>query len=210
MDVVLEEGRTKVFARALDWPGWNRSAKTPDLAIDALLDYAPRYAEVAARAGLKVPKHPDITVVERLTGTATTDFGAPDARATIDAEPLTGKALERRIALLQAAWDTFDAVAAASSEELRKGPRGGGRNRSKVVAHVLEAERGYAPKIGVRTKAVAIDDVEAIAAKRAAIIEALRRGDHDPKWPLRYWIERTAWHVLDHAWEIEDKQLNRA
>ena len=26
-------------------------------------------------------------------------------------------------------------------------------------------------------------------------------------WPLRYLIRHTAYHALDHAWEMEDKDL---
>jgi hypothetical protein len=25
------------------------------------------------------------------------------------------------------------------------------------------------------------------------------------RWPARYAIRRSAWHALDHAWEIEDR-----
>ncbi len=206
VSVVLEEGRAKVFARALDWPGWCRWAKTPELAIDALLDYAPRYLDVAERAGLKFAVEPEIVVVERLPGNATTEFGAPSAISSADSETLRGKELERQIALLSASWDAFDAITATSTEALRKGPRGGGRDRTKVIEHVLEAERGYVPKLGVRTKKSGADDAVTIAANRALVCDALRSGVVDPKWPLRYWIDRTAWHVLDHAWEIEDKQ----
>ena len=206
VSIVLEEGRTRVFARALGWPGWCRSGKTADLAIDALFEYAPRYAIVAELANQRFSVEPAFDVVERLPGDATTEYGAPSARATADSAPLRGEELERQVRLLEASWAVFDEVAATSTETLRKGPRGGGRDRTKVVLHVLEAERGYVPKIGVRTKKSEADDSLTISANRAAVSDALRSGVADPKWPLRYWIDRSAWHVLDHAWEIEDKQ----
>jgi hypothetical protein len=28
------------------------------------------------------------------------------------------------------------------------------------------------------------------------------------KWPLRYLIRHTAYHTLDHAWEMEDKSVD--
>jgi hypothetical protein len=28
-------------------------------------------------------------------------------------------------------------------------------------------------------------------------------------WPLRYLIRHTAYHTMDHAWEMEDKDLDR-
>jgi hypothetical protein len=42
--------------------------------------------------------------------------------------------------------------------------------------------------------------------QRDAIADALRGGgDSGAAWAPRYLIRRTAWHVLDHAWELEDK-----
>ena len=203
--LLLEEGRTKVFVRALPWPGWCRTAKTPELAIDQLLGHAPRYAQVAKRAGLTFPKTPLLEIVERVPGDSTTEFGAPSAHATADDEPLIGKELARWIALLEASWATIDEIAAASAEELVKGPRGGGRNRTKMLQHALDAERAYAPKIGARTKPADCSDSTAVAANRVAVIAALR-ADQSGKWPVRYWLHRSIWHVLDHAWEMQDKQ----
>jgi len=68
----------KAFACALDWPGWARAAKTEDLAIEALTSYADRYARIAAAAAARWPAAFDLEVVERLTGTTTTEFGALD------------------------------------------------------------------------------------------------------------------------------------
>ena len=206
VDLLLEEGTSRVFVRALQWPGWCRTAKTPDLAIDGLLEHAPRYALVAAKAGLTFPKAPRLEIVERVPGDSTTDFGAPSAHASADGESLQGKELYRWIALLEASWTLLDETAASSAEELQKGPRGGGRNRTKMLQHVLDAERAYAPKIGARTKPADGSDTSAVAANRTAIVSALKNSRGDAKWPLRYWFHRAIWHVLDHAWEMQDKQ----
>jgi hypothetical protein len=66
---------------------------------------------------------------------------------------------------------------------------------------VREAERSYARKVGVRLPPrTPWDD------QREAIADALGDPDHQGgAWPVRYLIRRTAWHVLDHAWELEDK-----
>jgi hypothetical protein len=102
-------------------------------------------------------------------------------------------------------------MAAAAPAELRKGPRGGGRDRDKMFAHVLDAEfEAYARKIGLRIHTPAIDDRAGIDAGRQAILDVLRRPfDGNPpeakNWLPRYTARRIAWHALDHAWEMEDR-----
>ncbi len=192
----LEVGRTWVFASALDWPGWCRRGKGEEAAVEALLEYADRYAVVAGpgfAAG-------DLTIVGRVRGTMTTDFGAPDARGEWDAEPLDAPETARHAGLLAASWRVFDDVVAGAPPELRKGPRGGGRDRDAVADHVREAERGYGPKAGIR-----IPPRTPWPDQRAMLLGAFESGVPDAAWPLRYAIRRLAWHVLDHAWEIEDK-----
>jgi len=71
----LEVGTRRVFASAVDWPGWARSGKTEDEALHRLADYASRYAVAAEPTGLRFPSTYDFDVVERLPGSATTDFG---------------------------------------------------------------------------------------------------------------------------------------
>jgi hypothetical protein len=211
VDVVLEVGAKRVFATATDWPGWSRSARTEEAALEALLSYRDRYAPVAAAAGLKLPAQPSLTVAERVRGDATTDFGAPGAVARADFRPV-GAADARRIgALVAAAWETLDAVAASAPAELRKGPRGGGRDRDKMLAHVASAEAAYARKIGVRLREPAPGDREAWLTNRDALLAVLSSpsdGERlvQPKgWPLRYAAQRIAWHALDHAWEMQDR-----
>ena len=212
MYVYLEVAAKRTFACAVDWPGWCRSGKTEDAALEALLAYWPRYAKVAMAAGDTLPdvSPTDVHVVERLPGDATTEFGAPgqisdaDRRMLFDAEPL------RLAAYYEASWALMDEVATHAPQELRKGPRGGGRDRDKVVQHTLAAERSYASKLGLKLKEPDLADREAVLAFRAAISQAIHHGapEADPVkgWPLRYAVRRIVWHVLDHAWEIEDRR----
>jgi hypothetical protein len=214
--VYLETGKKRVFACSLDWPGWCRSGRDEHTALTALADYVDRYAAVPAQAGQPfVLEDFRLAVVERLPGTMTTDFGAPDVPAERDAEPVDPADGVRLAALLEASWQLLDQVAAQSAEELRKGPRGGGRDRTAIVAHVVAAEFSYARKLGVRHRAPRpgeVADVAAIAAMRSDLVAVVRAGGPaDPvrgkAWPVRYAVRRTAWHALDHAWEIEDRQL---
>jgi hypothetical protein len=198
IDVYLEVGQKRVFACAVDWPGWSRSGKTEDDAIGALLAYADRYAPVAKRAGLKLPAAREAKVVERVRGSATTDFGAPGELPEVDKAKVTPATGKRIAALVAAAWDTFDDVVKHAPLELRKGPRGGGRNRDKIVEHVRGAEEGYARAFGVRDK----------ENLHAALLDAIEHGrtrEDGGGWPPRKAARRIAWHALDHAWEIEDR-----
>lgn len=213
VNVFVELGERKSFAGAVDWPGWCRWGKGgEDAALEALAQYASRYDAVAERADVSLPRRPGVfKVVERMPGTATTDFGAPGVIGDCDAAAITALRAARFRALLVACWDMFDEVVATSPSQLRKGPRGGGRDRDKMVAHVLDAEAAYARKIGVRMKAPAYTDTAAVQQLRAAICEVLDApSDGEPLgekgWPARYAFRRIAWHVTDHAWEMEDRR----
>jgi hypothetical protein len=211
-DVSIEQGSKRTFAAALDWPGWCRSGKDEDSAIAALAAYAPRYAPVAKKARIAFdPKSATaFRVVEHLAGTATTDFGAPNSKAKRDTSPLAAPEGKRIAALLNAAWVIFDEVLAGAPAELRKGPRGGGRDRDQIADHVLGAEGAYVPKLGLRLKPPARDDRRGIAEFRAAIADVLGKPSTgkalvERGWPQRYAARRIAWHALDHAWEIQDR-----
>lgn len=192
---MLEVGKTWVFASALDWPGWCRRGKGEHAALDVLLDYADRYAAVVGDTF--VPGEPQ--VVDRLPGSATTDFGAPGAKSRWDDDPADAAEAERFAGLLDACWHYFDRVVAGAPARLRKGPRGGGRDRDAIADHVREAERSYGRKIGLR-----LPPPTPWQEQRDAFLTALRAGPSGD-WPTRYALRRFAWHVLDHAWEIEDK-----
>jgi hypothetical protein len=212
--VYLELGDKKVFACSIEFPGWCRGAKSEELALEALAAYAPRYAEVAKRAKVAFPAPAKagerFEVVERVQGGGATDFGIPHEIVEADAEPLTARQAARQVELMRAAWAVLDRVAKASPAELRKGPRGGGRDRDKMLGHVLEAEAAYARKLGVKRPPPEVGDTKAIKALRDELAETLR-GPSDgsplvPKgWPPRYALRRIAWHVLDHAWEMQDR-----
>lgn len=209
--VVIETGSKKVFASAIDWPGWSRSGKTEAGALAALAEYAARYRRVADLAGTG-PLPDAFDVVERVEGSGATDFGVPDRIAEVDHEPMWEAECHRQLSLLRACWDTFDEVASNVSAELRKGPRGGGRDRDAIIDHVVQADRGYGRRIGVRTPPFDSFDAGAVQAHHEAIYAVIPHLlDGEPGrpngWPARYFIRRAAWHVLDHAWEMEDKNL---
>lgn len=195
--IYIEVGAKRAFASALEWYGWTRSGRDSEAAQAALLAYAPRYAPVARAAGLRLPEGPELEVIETVAGDASTDFGVPGKPAAWDSRPFAAGEVERMIALLEATWSVFDRVVAKAPAELRKGPRGGGRDRDKIVEHVAGAHDAYGRKLGVKK------------AGRAELAEALRRvaseGPPERGWPARYAARRTAWHALDHAWEIEDR-----
>jgi hypothetical protein len=202
----LEVGGKRTFASAADWPGWCRSGKNEQAAIEALAAYAPRYAAVAKLAKVSFPGGAtDFNVTERLPGTPTTDFGAPGVPAKGDTRPLTADESRRMCDLAAACWTYLDQVVAKAPSALRKGPRGGGRDRDVMFDHVLGAEMEYAKRIGTRLKQPAGKDKAAVRAFRKAILESFGNPNRDEKWPVAYAVRRTAWHALDHAWEIEDR-----
>jgi hypothetical protein len=208
--VALETSPKKAFAAALEWPGWARSGKTDELAIEALLTYASRYEPIVRAANLRLPRSFDVEVVERLDGSAGTEFGIPSQPTRADARPVDAAGAKRLASIVEASWTTFDGVVAGAPAELRKGPRGGGRDRDKMADHVIGADWYYAREIGIKVKEPGWTDRPAIEALRAAVLAVLRQpSDGSPlagrKWPARYAARRIAWHALDHAWEIEDR-----
>lgn len=208
--VYLEQGKRWVFACALEWPGWCRRGRSEELALESLIGYAPRYAAAARLAGLAFPAAGRFTVTERLTSPFGADFGAPCEIPASDATPVGAAAAARMTALVQAAWQVFDEVAGAAPADLRKGPRGGGRDRDKIIDHVLGADTAYARKLGVRHRQPATAGTGAVGALRADVCAVLASpSDGTPPvpkgWPARYAARRIAWHALDHAWEIEDR-----
>lgn len=209
--VYLEIGSKRVFAGAIDWPGWCRSGRDEDSAIEALLESGPRYKKSvgAAARGFTPPGRRSLRIVERLEGNATTDFGAPAIAPSSDERPLDGTEAERLSKVLRASWSRLEATAKKrAGVELRKGPRGGGRDLEAIVRHVNEADRAYLSKLG----GTALKDGDAADLRRAFIEEfrARARGESlvtrvKVLWLPRYAVRRSAWHAIDHAWEIEDR-----
>jgi hypothetical protein len=130
--------------------------------------------------------------------------------SVIEAEPLTDDELERRIGLMQAAWDHFDDASEPVVAPLTKGPRGGGRERDQIVRHVYASERhNWWRKVGIREDDEARLTPKQLAALRERYVAAIREyhaeGRLARRWPLRFLIRRTAQHAMDHAWELEDR-----
>jgi hypothetical protein len=215
--VTLEIGPKgkKVVAVAPDWPGLERGAKTGEAAIERLHSYRPRYAQVAKVAGMDVEFAAIATadVVEHYPGTGSTDFwGISFAFSGIDRQDMVSEELERELTLMQACWAFFDDVRARVSAEMQKGPRGGGRDRDHIVLHVLATEQEWANKLGVGTmQGARVTDATGVRAFRHSYCTAIRAFHSEGKmartWPLRFLIRHTAYHTMDHAWEMEDKDL---
>jgi hypothetical protein len=207
--VSVEAAPKKAFASAVDWPGWSRSGKTEGSALAALATAAPRYAIVATTAGEAFAPD-DYEVVERSGGGSGTEFGVPSAITRLDRRPVAAEEADRLARLVAAAWAVLDRVAASAPEGLRKGPRGGGRDRDKMLGHVIESDWYYAREMGIREPQPDPTDRAAIEAMRAAMLEVLRQPSDGSalagrRWPPRYAANRIAWHALDHAWEMEDR-----
>jgi hypothetical protein len=217
--VMLEQGKKKrVVACAFDWPGWDRSARIGHDVLAVLAAYRSRYAKVAELAGFgaEFGATGEFDVVERVDGIGMTDYyGLSGRPAASEHDPMTDAECERKIGLLQASWRTFDDMAARVSAELRKGPRGGGWPKDRIIRHVNGAEIDeFAPKVGVKVPLETRDDAEALGAYREAFVKGIREhqasGEPARSWPLQFLIRRCAWHMLDHAWELEDRDLTNA
>lgn len=216
----IEAGKKKTFAGAVDWPGWCRSGKDENTALQSLMEYGPRYAQVLAgsASGFQLPgKIAQYQIIERQPGSATTDFGAPDAILASDPAELSQAELEFFQEVLQACWRAFDqAVLSAREKELRKGPRGGGRDLEKILTHVLDGDHAYLRRLAwkFRRDPEATPQSELVRIRQAIMgaLHAARQGElpaQGPRggvvWPPRFFVRRVAWHTLDHAWEIEDR-----
>jgi hypothetical protein len=218
--VYVERGDKRTFAGAIDWPGWCRSGKDEGSALQALFDYGPRYARAVrgARLDFSPPgRLSDLRVVERLKGSTTTDFGAPDAAPRRDRDTVLESDLRLYEVLLRAIWGEFDAAArAGKGKVLRTGPRGGGRTLEQMIAHVEEADAAYLGSLGAPYRSAESPGGRSqLVALREAILAGLQSAAHGEipakgprggrRWTPRYFVRRVTWHVLDHAWEIEDR-----
>ena len=210
--VYIESGKSRCFACSLDWPGLSRVGKGEEAALSALSDYVPRYAVVAAKAGVRFPmtEEQPWSVVQRVpTRSGGADFGAPTTVLDSDSADWPAAEVARTAALLAAGWELLDEVAAGAPQALRKGPRGGGRDRDAITQHVAGAEQMFGRKVGLKLPVPHEGEHEVVMANRAAILDWCRSGGaivpERPGWPPRYASRRLIWHILDHAWEIEDR-----
>ena len=218
--VFVETGMKRIFVGAVDWPGLCRTAQHENAALQAMIDYGSRYAQVlhSKEIEFQIPNAAsELIVAERHTGNSTTDFGAPAIMLDADREAIDQMEFERLQTILLACWQAFDsAVQQTAGKELQKGPRGGGRDAEKIIDHVLEADRGYLARLAWKHKREdGNSPLEELSLTRGTILKALEAAvngelpEQGPRggiiWPPRYFIRRVAWHVLDHAWEIEDR-----
>jgi hypothetical protein len=218
--VYLEVGQKRTFAGAVDWPGWCRSGRDEESALQALFEYGPRYGRVLRPAQLEFEPPSDTSsfvVVEKLKGNATTDFGAPAIAPSVDADPVKPQALDQLEKVLKACLREFEAsVKKAGGKSLSTGPRGGGRQIENMIEHVLGSNEGYLNQVGWKIQRDTTASMEGqLKQSQKAILDALQasaRGEIPAKgprggirWTARYFARRTAWHILDHAWEIEDR-----
>ena len=206
------------MAFSLDWAGWERGGKSPDIALEALESYRHRYRQVADLAGMasEFDAAGPLEIVEDRIGPGSTDFwGISFAPSSTEHGPMTEAELERAITLLRACWEFFDGVAARVSPEMRKGPRGGGRDRDRIIRHVIRNEsEEFAKRVGLRIPEEGALTPKGLREYREAYVEAMRAynaGQVEKKmlsWTLPYLIRHSAYHNLDHAWEMEDKDLS--
>jgi len=217
---VIEHGPKdkRSVAFSLDWPGWSRGAKTGELALATLETYRERYRPVASLAGMaaEFDTAGPLEVVEDRVGTGSTDFwGISFSPSAAEQGPMTEAELERGITRLRACWAYFDGVAARVSPELRKGPRGGGRDRHRIIRHTIRTEsEDFAKQVGLRIPEGAALTPDGLRQHRETYVAAMRAYNAGQvtrrmrSWTLPFLIRHSAFHMLDHAWEMEDKDLS--
>jgi hypothetical protein len=218
---VIEHGMKdkRSVAFSLDWPGWSRGAKSAELALETLESYRDRYRPIAELAGMarEFDAAGPLEIVEDRVGTGSTDFWGISfsPSSTEQQEPMGAADLERKITILRAAWAFFDAVAARVSPEMRTGPRGGGRDRDKIIRHAIRVEsEDFAKRVGLlipEGAALAPDGLRPYREAYVAAMCAYNAGEVErrmQKWTLPFLIRHSAFHTLDHAWEMEDKDLS--
>jgi hypothetical protein len=202
-------------AIAADWPGLERGGKTEDEAVEKLTRYLPRYLPVAKRArlGSELLTQTDVAIIGRYPGVGSTDFwGISFAPSPLDREPFDAPTFARQVRLLRAAWAEFDETVARVSAELRPGVRGGGRSRDQIVRHVLANEGdNFSKRVKARSELEGLLTPAGLAQHRDRYVEAMRAwyaaGKPLGSWTIPYLLRHTAYHVLDHAWEMQDRDL---
>jgi hypothetical protein len=217
--IVVERGPKgkKAVAFAVDWPGWSRGARTPEQAVAMLESYRERYRPIAVAAGMtaEFDAQGRFKTIEDKIGTPSTDFWAISfSPAASEREPMSADEFARKIKLLRACWAVFDKTAANVSAELRKGPRGGGRDRDRIVRHTIRNEsESFAKQVGLRIPEEGALTPEGLRSHRTTYVKAMRaynagEGKRMRSWNLPFLIRHSAYHVMDHAWEMQDKDLS--
>jgi hypothetical protein len=215
---VVERGPKgkKAVAFAVEWPGWSRGAKAPELALDLLESYRERYRPIAVLASLgdEFDAGGRLKVVEDRVGPGSTDFwGISFAPSSLEREPMDDSELERKIGLLKACWAFFDDIASSVSAEMLKGPRGGGRDRDQIIRHTIRAEsEEFAKRLGLRIPECAALTPQGLRDYREEYVATMRAynagdGKRMRSWNLPFLIRHSAFHTMDHAWEMQDKDL---
>jgi hypothetical protein len=202
-------------AVAADWPGLERGGKTEDVAVEKLARYVPRYLPVAKRVGFgsELASQTDLEIIDRYRGVGSTDFwGISFAPSPLDRGPFDAPTFDRQVRLLRAAWAEFDETAARVSAELRPGVRGGGRSRDVIVRHVMATEGGdFSKRVKAKSEWQDLQTPAALAKHRDRFVEAMRAWYAEGKplgnWTIPYLLRHTAYHVLDHTWEMQDRDL---
>jgi hypothetical protein len=216
---VIERGPKgkRSVAFSLDWPGWSRGAKSAELALETLESYRARYRPVARLA--KMVREFDaagpLEIVEDRVGPGSTDFwGISFAPSSAEQGPMSKAELERGITLLRACWAFFDDVAVRVSPQMRTGPRGGGRDRDRIIRHTIRTEsEDFAKRVGLRIPEEAALTPDGLRQHRETYVAAMRTYNAGEtkrmqSWTLPFLIRHSAFHTLDHAWEMEDKDLS--
>jgi hypothetical protein len=217
---VIERGPKgkRSVAFSLDWQGWSRGAKSAELAVETLESYRERYRPVAGLAGMagEFDAAGPLEIVEDKVGTGSTDFwGISFSPSATEQGPMGEAQFERGITILRACWEFFDGVAARVSAEMRKGPRGGGRDRDRIIRHTIRTEsEDFAKQVGLRRLEGAALPPDGLRRHREEYVAAMRAynaGEVERRmrsWTLPFLIRHSAYHTLDHAWEMEDKDLS--
>src|SRR3954471_23456602 len=217
---VLERGPKgkRAVAFGVDWPGWSRGARSAELALEALESYRERYRPVARLAGMarEFDAAGPLEIVEDRVGTGSTDFwGISFSPSATEQGPMGEAELERALTLLRACWEFFDRVAAHVSPEMRKGPRGGGRDRDQIIRHTIRTEsEDFAKQVGLRIPEEGALSPEGLREHRTSYVAAMRAYNAGKverrmrSWTLPFLLRHSAFHTLDHAWEMEDKDLS--
>jgi hypothetical protein len=202
-------------AVAADWPGLERGGKTEVDAVEKLAAYVPRYLPIAKRVrlGSQLATQTELDIIGRYRGTGSTDFwGISFAPSPLDRGPFDASTFDRQVRLLGAAWAEFDETANRVSKELRPGVRGGGRSRDEIVRHVLAVEGGdFSKRVQAKSEVEDLRTRKGLAQHRDRFAEAMRswyrEGKPLGKWTIPYLLRHTAYHALDHTWEMQDRDL---